>query len=332
VRRFILILCAWSIAILSAAALTQTSIETGTIETADKHQLFFEKRGHGPNVIIAPGRLFVAEGLDALSDEWTIITYDMRNRGLSSAVKDKSQISLEADLSDLETVRKHFGVEKAHFIGFSYLGMLVVLYANQHPDSVDRIVQLGPTPLVLSTKYDPKFAFEDPSAAAIEQLRATNAKLRQDGLHTKDPKAYCFEEANLNSLILVGNESRVSMVSGMVAGGCDHENEWPTNLGLHFNALLPSHTGLKTTLEELSKNVPHPVLTIHGTYDRNAVYGAGREWAHRLPNARLLTIEGAAHMAFVEDRERVLTAIRTFLRGDWPADAETVKESPVATQ
>jgi pimeloyl-ACP methyl ester carboxylesterase len=40
-----------------------------------------------------------------------------------------------------------------------------------------------------------------------------------------------------------------------------------------------------------------PVLTIHGTKDRNAPYGSGREWAFNLPNARLLTIKGGAHNA-----------------------------------
>jgi pimeloyl-ACP methyl ester carboxylesterase len=55
-----------------------------------------------------------------------------------------------------------------------------------------------------------------------------------------------------------------------------------------------------------------PVLTIHGTKDRNAPYGAGKEWAEALPSARLLTAEGAAHQAWV-DRPELLVAIREFL-------------------
>lgn len=57
-----------------------------------------------------------------------------------------------------------------------------------------------------------------------------------------------------------------------------------------------------------------PVLTIHGTKDRNAPYGAGREWARSLPNARLLTVEGAAHQVWM-DRPEVLGQIREFLEG-----------------
>ena len=71
-----------------------------------------------------------------------------------------------------------------------------------------------------------------------------------------------------------------------------------------------------------------PVLTIHGTRDRNAVYGAGREWAYLLPNARLLTIEGAAHQSFAEQPDLVRPAITAFLRGDWPEKAEKVTADP----
>jgi pimeloyl-ACP methyl ester carboxylesterase len=56
-----------------------------------------------------------------------------------------------------------------------------------------------------------------------------------------------------------------------------------------------------------------PVLTIHGTRDRQSPYGGGREWASILPNARLLTIEGAAHVPWIESPDLVFGSIRTFL-------------------
>ena len=64
-----------------------------------------------------------------------------------------------------------------------------------------------------------------------------------------------------------------------------------------------------------------PVLTIHGTYDRNAPYEGGRDWVATLPNARLLTIERAAHASFADAPDIVIPAIRTFLSGQWPAEA-----------
>ena len=64
-----------------------------------------------------------------------------------------------------------------------------------------------------------------------------------------------------------------------------------------------------------------PVLTIHGTQDRNAPYGGGREWVAHLPEARLLTVRGAGHMPWLENPGAVFPAIDSFLGGEWPQNA-----------
>jgi len=69
-----------------------------------------------------------------------------------------------------------------------------------------------------------------------------------------------------------------------------------------------------------------PVLTIHGTKDRNAPYGGGREWAMKLPNARLVTVTGGAHASWLDDPVTVFTSLREFLRGNWPASSEKITQ------
>jgi pimeloyl-ACP methyl ester carboxylesterase len=66
-----------------------------------------------------------------------------------------------------------------------------------------------------------------------------------------------------------------------------------------------------------------PVLTVHGRRDRSAPYGGGQDWAAALPNARLLTVDGAGHAPWIEAPD-VLDAVTTFLDGSWPASAERV--------
>jgi pimeloyl-ACP methyl ester carboxylesterase len=62
--------------------------------------------------------------------------------------------------------------------------------------------------------------------------------------------------------------------------------------------------------------------------NRNAAFGAGREWAASLPNARLLTVPGAAHRAWVDAPELVPQALETFMLGAWPAEAGRSDGSP----
>jgi pimeloyl-ACP methyl ester carboxylesterase len=87
--------------------------------------------------------------------------------------------------------------------------------------------------------------------------------------------------------------------------------------------VLPSIQSLHFKDEELL-GVKAPVLTIHGTRDRQAPYGGGREWALKLPDARLITVEDAAHVPWIEAPEKVFGGMETFLDGAWPEAAQVV--------
>jgi len=101
--------------------------------------------------------------------------------------------------------------------------------------------------------------------------------------------------------------------AGKLESVCSLPNEWPTNLARHLFHHFGSMSGFDLTPAQVAA-VRQPVLTIHGTRDRNAPYGAGREWAANLPNARLVTVEGAAHQVWV-DRPEVVAQIREFFEG-----------------
>jgi pimeloyl-ACP methyl ester carboxylesterase len=102
-------------------------------------------------------------------------------------------------------------------------------------------------------------------------------------------------------------------------------NEWPSRLAGHFERHFTSVQELQVSPEAVAR-VTVPVLTVHGTLDRNSAYGAGREWAMTLPDARLVTVPGAAHCSWADDPDRVFAAVETFLSGSWPETAEKVTQ------
>jgi pimeloyl-ACP methyl ester carboxylesterase len=97
------------------------------------------------------------------------------------------------------------------------------------------------------------------------------------------------------------------------------------NLGRHFRY----HFGRSVMRLDISwstfAKVAMPVLPIHGTHDRNAPYGAGREWVAHLRVARLFFVPGAARMPWIDQPDLVFGAIDTFLKGEWPSRAEAVR-------
>jgi pimeloyl-ACP methyl ester carboxylesterase len=320
-----------SLAIATAVATLQSkslatsmppAIEEGYVETDDGTRLFYQKTGSGSQAVIIPLRLYTFEAFKQLGDEFTIIAYDTRGRGRSDPIPDDqkaAKLSIQHDVADVEVIRQHFKVQKARLIGYSYLGLMIVMYAIEHPDRVERLVQLGPVPIKFGTQYPDNLRAKD-EPGDLKLLQELRRLRSEENYHVTHPKEYCAKEWAYTRIGLVGNPANADKVS---AKPCEMPNEWPVNLMKHFENSFESVQKLNISKEKIAA-VKVPVLTIHGTKDRNAPYGAGREWALTLPNARLLTVQDSAHQSFDEFREIVVPAVRTFLAGKWPEGAERV--------
>jgi pimeloyl-ACP methyl ester carboxylesterase len=136
----------------------------------------------------------------------------MRNRGRSDAVTDVSKISLQHDTEDLEAVREHFGIEKPDLIGFSYLGKIVILYATQQPNHVNRIVQIGPVARKFGTKFPEALTAGDedkvPDPAEINRMETRY----NNGFAKDHPKEYCEMEWKVEQQRMVGNPVNASRI------------------------------------------------------------------------------------------------------------------------
>src|SRR5262245_23238577 len=89
--------------LVGAAAAARAQHVTEGFVTADGGvQLYYVKAGRGEQTVILPARLFTYDDFSWLAERYTLIAYDMRNRGKSARVEDLSQISIQADVADLE--------------------------------------------------------------------------------------------------------------------------------------------------------------------------------------------------------------------------------------
>ncbi|HKY00121.1 MAG TPA: alpha/beta hydrolase, partial [Steroidobacteraceae bacterium] len=184
-------------AILALAALpgpaAERPYEEGFVTSPDGVRLYYRKAGRGPRTVILPGRLFAWDDLAWIARDQTLIAYDMRNRGRSDLVADDARIGFEEDVADLEAVRRHFGVKRMALVGYSYLGKIVVLYALERPQRVERIVQLGPVGPAFGTEYRPEYVFaQDPvDPAELATLRESRS---ERNYHLTHPREYCRDE------------------------------------------------------------------------------------------------------------------------------------------
>jgi pimeloyl-ACP methyl ester carboxylesterase len=64
-----------------------------------------------------------------------------------------------------------------------------------------------------------------------------------------------------------------------------------------------------------------PTLVIQGDHDLAVSPDGARRWTELIPDARLIMLAGAGHLAYVERSDRVMPALVRFLVGDWPPEA-----------
>jgi pimeloyl-ACP methyl ester carboxylesterase/ketosteroid isomerase-like protein len=276
-------------------------VDEGFIATPDGVKLHYRKTGQGQPTIIVPLEFLLFDPLSKIGGG-TLISYDLRSRGKSSKT---DAISIQHDVKDLETVRKFFNADRFIPIGYSYLGMMVALYAREHPQRVEKMIQLAPLAM---TPAERKYGTDN--GGAPKELLEKRDAMFEIGAKEKQPREYCEVDSQVFAYYLVGDPSKASRIPIR----CDLENEWPVNVQKTFTALM-SGPSISLTKDDVA-NIIAPVLVIHGTKDRNAAYEGGVNWSKNLPHAKLVTVEGAAHGVLWEEPDVVLDAIRKFIRGE----------------
>src|SRR5208282_4610852 len=232
-------------------------------------------------------------------------------------VTDDSKLKrgIHHDVDDLESVRRHFGASQPALIGHSYVGLTVVLYAMKYPDHAGRVVQIGPMPPSQARQYPAHLTCAD---GTLREVFAQLAELQKER-QSLDPVAFCEKFWSLLRVIYVANPADAAKINW---GRCDLPNE-RNSMKFWGQYIFPSIQALHFAEEDFAK-VQIPVLAVHGRKDRSSPYGGGREWALLLPNARLVTIENAAHAPWLEAPETVFGSIQIFLDGAWPPEARKV--------
>jgi pimeloyl-ACP methyl ester carboxylesterase len=289
----------------------------GFVTAPDGVRLFFHQLGTGPGAVIIPNALHMIENFQCLASDRTVILFDLRNRGRSESVADSARLArgIHHDIDDLEAVRRHCGVETIDIIGHSYQGLAAVLYAMKYPRQVHRLVQIGAMQARAATEYPAHLTGAD---STLAEFHARLAEM-QTNPGSEDPVETGRKFWALLRRLMVASPADAGKITWK-------PYEYPNELQFlrqWSEHILPSIQALQFAPEELAA-VRAPVLVIHGVKDRQSPYGAGREWAMLLPDARLVTVPNAAHVPWIEAPELVFGSIRTFLDGAWPRESERV--------
>lgn len=264
-------------------------------------RLMVDDRGQGPALVTLHGgpgmgsRHGDVATFGGLADEgYRVISYDQRGNGESD---DGEPYTHQQFIDDLETLRTILGLGKIVVAGGSYGGHLALEYALRYPENL-----LG---LILR------------DTAASNQYQGTS---KQRALASKLPG---ISEDMLDRLFTgqVTSDQEFQAMYGAILPLYWVEAT-KEQMQHHLNAIRFRHV---THNYAFSRNQPHfnlvdrlhtitvPTLILVGRHDWITPLEASQEIAAHIPNSRLVVFERSGHSPQIEEREKFLAEVGTFL-------------------
>jgi proline iminopeptidase len=135
---------------------------------------------------------------DRLATRRTLFYYDQRGGGRSPVARDVP-VGWREHVADLEALRIRWGFERLTLAGYSWGGLLALLYATEQPDRVERLALVSCAPAWRAARDEFERRFD--ARTLTPELQEARRQLRESGLRQRDPEAHA---ARLFELAVAG--------------------------------------------------------------------------------------------------------------------------------
>lgn len=196
-------------------------------------------------------------------------------------------------------------------IGWSYSGAVVALYSIKYHQHVERMIQIGPIPPRKNPYWEQNVMTSSSRLNENDQKTIENIYEKyQDTDNTHDfiKEYYKVAQKPLFYGDVIEDKFREDFYT--------LDNERPDNVWKFILPTIIEYLG-DWDFRSILPKLRVPVLTIHGIYDAFPMESA-KEWSKYLPQGKLLIIDDAGHLPWLEKPESFYKTVDTFLTDNWP--------------
>lgn len=261
--------------------------------------LFERRKGAGhPTVVLhgGPGAHhdYLLPGFDRLAHRRLLIYYDQRGGG-RSAVPREVPVGWREQVADLEALRETWQIPRLSLAGYSWGGLLALLYALEHPTKVASLALVSTAPVWRAARAE----FEQRLAArnAAPGVQAERAEVQASGLRERDPEAYRRRMFELSVAGYFHDWRRAGELTPFRITGRTQQEVWESLGDFDLRSRIP---GLAV-----------PAIVVHGEDD--PIPFATAEALAGLLRAPLVPVPECGHVPYVESPEVFLPALDDFL-------------------
>jgi proline iminopeptidase len=238
--------------------------------------------------------------LDALADAVQLVLVDLRSQGLSDKAPPETW-TLERMAADLSELAEAMGFARYATLGHSYGAFVVLQHAvDRAGEPAATIVSSGaPSARYLAAVGQNLAAFEP--VELREQVQASWAA--EAHAHTQEEVAALLAD-QLPFHFADPRDPRIDDMRAALGEAVYGPDVLRAAATEDYGAIA---------LEDRLADVAHPVLVLAGRHDRTCSVPAAEAMAAGLPDAELVIFERSGHMAFVEENDAYVAAVRDFL-------------------
>ncbi len=272
-------------------------------ETCTRHVrgvAIFERRvGSGPPVVALHGgpgahHDYLLPGFDALATRRQLVYYDQRGGGQSQVTRD-TPVGWREQVADLEELRSVWGFEQLTLAGYSWGGLLALLYATEYPDRVGSLALISPAPAWREARLEFERRFNERNLAP--ELQRQRAELRTSGLRERDAAAYAKRLFELSVAAYFHDPELARDLTPFRVTGRTQQEVW-SSLGDY-------------DLRPLLSDLNIPAIVLHGESDAIPIEAA-RHTAELL-RAEFRPLPRCGHVPYVEASDEFVRLLNGFL-------------------
>ncbi|WP_416841150.1 alpha/beta fold hydrolase [Haloferax sp. DFSO52] len=264
------------------------TVQTNEIET------YYVERGEGPPIIFVHAALvdhsMWTPQMDALSDEYTTIAYDLRGHGRTGGSAVESY-SAELFADDLDAFITALDIDRPVVCGHSLGGTVAQVYAARYPDRIAGLV-LADTFTAETTDWRDRLS-----------LRFLNAQIplvRLFGLErTQRVGVWIQERFNKDAGGEYGTIERL-------------QAEMPPIPFDEFEKIVRAITGFPKSTVDLG-SISAPTLVMYGENTVGYVERQSKKMAAEIPDSSLTVVPGGGHASNLDNPRFYSDAIDEFL-------------------
>ncbi len=234
-----------------------------------------------------------------LAERYDVLFYDQRGGGRSQS-DDREPIGWRTHVEDLAAVVRELGVDPLSIVGYSWGGLLALLYSLEAADDASmpapsRLVLIDPGPL--AKRYHREFEAEFTKRQQGPVVQRMRDELAQSGLRETDPDAWRQRSFELSVAGYFANPENAHDLTPFRVMARIQQSVWES---LGDYDLIPRLGSIHT-----------PAIFVHGRDDPISV-ASSIEGAKAM-KAQLVLLDDCGHVPYVERPAELFAAVDAFL-------------------